>query len=75
MTTVPTRSASFTARYAGWCASPHCHKRGDVEQGDCCEYLGSSLMHLRCARDMQRRICEEIHGAMCHGHDHSAVTV
>jgi hypothetical protein len=73
MKAVPTHSASFTAKYRGQCNNPDCHKRGNIEQGDCCEYLGGYLMHLRCSRAMQRAICEEIHGELCHGHNHMEV--
>lgn len=44
----------FTAKYTGYCHNPDCHKNNEVEQGDCCEYLDGHLMHLRCARAVQR---------------------
>lgn len=50
----PIRSASFTAKYTGWCEHVGCHKGNVVEQGDCCEYYRGKLMHLRCARAQER---------------------
>jgi hypothetical protein len=51
----PRRSEFFNARYAGRCGYHDCYKRGNIEQGDGCEYHFGDLMHMRCARAAERK--------------------
>lgn len=63
-------SPPFNAKYAGTCSLPTCERGGVVEQGDVCQYVLESLVHMVCAR----RIAREQTAPLCQGcyHYHEA---
>jgi hypothetical protein len=57
---VMTLSDEFNAKYRGWCALQTCERRQEIEQGDVCQYVDGHLMHMVCARRVQRGQSENL---------------
>lgn len=57
-TTAP--ASTFNAKYQGRCALPTCERRNEIEQGDVCQYVDGELMHMVCARRVERGQAEKL---------------
>lgn len=45
---------TFSARFAGTCASPNCNYDNRIRTNDACEYVDDEIMHAACAAAARR---------------------